>query len=242
MLTKVTDGYHRFRQIYRRHYITRIARKAILDGIKLDLRDMSPKVREVILKGSYERDEKDLCAKVLDSHDSVLEIGASIGFIGLFCQMKLGVPRYASIEANQRTFQTLLRNYELNGVAPNAWHLALAESDGQVQLEVGPDSWGDSIVHREDGVSRKNVSVQSATLDTIIKRLPWSPNTLIIDIEGGESCLLASRIPDSVSRIIIEMHPRIIGADACQELKSSFTRSGFLQVGQSDNVFSFFRS
>src|SRR5688500_8930840 len=85
-----------------------------IDGIKLDLTTFSPKIRNRILIG-YETAEKQICHEFLRKDDSVLELGGGIGFIGLFCQKRLGVKNYVTVEANPQTIRILEENYRLNG-------------------------------------------------------------------------------------------------------------------------------
>jgi len=63
--------------------------------------------------------------------------GGAIGFIGLFCQKRIGIQQYFAFEANPETLGILRRNYELNTLTPAAWNLALARCDGPLDLEGG---------------------------------------------------------------------------------------------------------
>jgi len=171
----------------------------------------------------------------------VLEIGAAIGLVGLFCQKRLGITRYASIEANPRTFEILLTNYQWNGVKPLAWNLALAEHDGQVELQVGADLWGDSIVHRDNRKSGASLTVSAMTLGKFVQWLPWPVNALVIDIEGAEKCLSVAEIPDSVRKIIIELHPQIIGVESVDRILSNLALRGFLVRQVVEKVYAFVR-
>ena len=129
---------------YRFKYVLPRIESTTIDGIHLDISSFCPRVRNRILMG-YEEPEKRMCQEFLTSTDSVLEIGGAIGFIGLFCQTKLGLRNYITVEANPETVKVLKRNYELNAVTPQVWNLALAAEAGTIGFDVGGDFWEHSI-------------------------------------------------------------------------------------------------
>ena len=61
---------------------------------------MSLKVRNRVVNVGYEEAERKMARDFLSPDDSVLEIGGAIGFIGLFCQKKIGIKNYITVEAN----------------------------------------------------------------------------------------------------------------------------------------------
>jgi FkbM family methyltransferase len=183
-----------------------------------------------------------MCFDYLSSDDSVLEIGGAIGFIGLICQKKLGIQKYASFEANPKTFEILKRNYELNGVAPRVWNMALANHDGHVDLEVGSDFWENSICYDsacKDGV--KTVRVPAGTLETLLGLVGEKVNTLIIDIEGAEQFIDFRRIPEEISKIIIELHPGVMGQELMYNIVATLVGLGFRVAREENDTFVFLR-
>src|SRR5689334_8410587 len=115
-----------FQLRYRFKYVLPKIREIELEGLRFDVSGLSTKVRNRLLSGAYESHEKEMCFDFLTPHDSVLEIGGAIGFIGLICQKKIGIKKYSSVEANPRTCKILRHNYELNGLEPHVWNMALA--------------------------------------------------------------------------------------------------------------------
>lgn len=244
-LFEKTLVHHLFREFqlrYRFKYVLPKIQEITLDEMRFDVSELSTKIRNRLLSGAYEAHEKKMCLDYLTSEDSVLEIGGAIGFIGLLCQKKIGITKYASFEANPRTYEILKRNYELNGVEPRVWNMALANADGYVDLEVGSDFWENSICYGarcKDGV--KTVRVLAGTLDTLLGRVGEKVNTLIIDIEGAEQYIDFHRIPEEISKIIIELHPGVMGQELMYNIVATLIGLGFRVAREECDTFVFLR-
>jgi FkbM family methyltransferase len=213
-----------------------------LEGLKFDVSGLSTKIRNRLLSGAYEAHEKVMCFDFLKPSDSVLEIGGAIGFIGLVCQKKIGIQNYSSFEANPRTYEILKRNYELNGIQPRVWNMALAHDEGYVNLEVGSDFWENSICYENQckaGV--KTVRVPAGTLQTLRKLAGHEVNTLIIDIEGAEQFIDFNQIPAEISKIIMELHPKVIGQEATYNIVANLIGLGFRVAREESDTFVFLR-
>lgn len=222
--------YHLLQEVrawWRFKYTLPKLREVILEGVRLDVSQLSPRMRNNLQEGRYEVQERNFASEFLTRDDAVLEIGGAIGFIGLFCQTCLGIERYATVEANPHTAEMLRRNYALNGVEPRLWNVALANEDGEIALNIGEEFWENSVVTNGAKATARQVTVPSLTFDSLLKKLPFAINTLIIDIEGAEQFIDFSRTPDSVKKIIIELHPSIIGHRAAYHVVAALSQIGF---------------
>jgi FkbM family methyltransferase len=225
---------------YRFKYVLPKKTEMVLDGIRLDLTPLSLKVRNRLLLGLYEAQEKQMVQEFLAPDDAVIEIGGAIGFIGLLCQKKLGIEHYYSFEANPRTVEILKRNYALNDLTPAVWNLALAPQDGSVELDVGSDFWEHSIVPaRREGHEPEIVKVPGACLATLMKAPGRPVNVLIIDVEGAEQYIDAADIPSAVNKIIIELHPEALGAEKMYDFIAGIIRRGFYVAREENGTFVF---
>lgn len=195
-----------------------------IDGIKIDLSSFSPKIRNRILIG-YESAEKQICREFVRKDDSVLELGGGIGFIGLFCQKCLGVRNYATVEANPHTIKLLERNYSLNGLIPAVLNYAISNTNETVRLNVEGDFWEHGVEANSE--TSKTLSVPAITFPELFRRIPFTPNTLIIDVEGAEQCIDFRKIPESIRKIIIEIHPVIIGQKGVKKIIDALSDRGF---------------
>jgi len=214
-------------------------REVTLEGVRLDVSALSPIMKNNLLEGRYEVQERTLAAKYLTASDAVLEVGGAIGFIGLFCQCRLGITLYTTVEANPETAGLLITNYALNGRTPALWNLALAKEDGTVMLNTGNEFWENSLV--TGAGSGRTVEVPALTLPSIIVRLPYPPSALIIDIECAEQFVDFRQIPASVKKIIIELHPAFIGFPATYQIVTDLVNLGFRVEEESGGTFLFLR-
>jgi FkbM family methyltransferase len=238
--TLLYHGWEEFRFRYYWKYVLPKMKELEIEGIRLDVSKLPVKVRNRILHAGYEAHEMGMCRDFLRPEDSVLELGGAIGFIGLYCQKKIGIQRYVSFEANPRTLEILKQNYRLNGCEPVAWNLALAPRDGSVELDVEGDFWENSIVPMgQPGAGSKTMKVPAASLQTILKKTGHPVNVLIIDIEGAEKFIDYDAIPRGIEKIIIEFHPGIIGTETMYEIIAKLVVKGFRVAREEEGTFVF---
>ena len=213
---------------------------AEVDGIRLDLRAFSSKVRNRLLRG-YEQSERRMCQEFLKPTDSVLEIGGGIGFIGLFCQKKIGIRNYLTVEANPNTIEILKRNYSLNGLLPAVWNYAVAKTRGTVELHIGGDFW-EHFIGTAQNETNSAVSVPSLPFDELLGKAGKEFNVLIIDIEGAERFIDFAKLPQSVTKIIIELHPHLIGQRAVTAFLTTLNNHGYQVRCEDGNTFALLKN
>jgi FkbM family methyltransferase len=244
-LLEKTLAYYLFQEFlvrYRFKYVLPRIQELTLDGMKFDVTSLSPKIRNRLLSGAYEANEKLMCIDFLNKTDSVLEVGGAIGYIGLLCQKRIGITDYTCIEANPKTYEVLKKNYALNNIEPKVFNVALSHADGEVELEIGSDFWENSICFENRTVQGvKTVRVPSATLPSLIQLAGHPINTLIIDIEGAEQFINFSQLPDHVSKLIIELHPGVIGQEITYDIVARLVTLGFRVAREVNDTFVFLR-
>lgn len=214
-------------------------RRAKLHGVKLDISRLSPLMKNHILQDRYEFQERRLALRCLTRRDVVLELGGAIGFIGLFCRKVIGVRHHVTVEPNPNTQAMLKRNYALNKIEPRLIEAAASAEDGEISLDVGGEFWENSIVTASD--SSKRITVPSLRLPSIIRQMPEPPTALICDIEGAEAYLDFTQLPMSVTRIIIELHPSIVGEDVAKRVVEQIHSTGFHTRVVEENTWLFMR-
>ncbi|MFN7138567.1 MAG: FkbM family methyltransferase [Limisphaerales bacterium] len=198
-----------------------------LQGISINVSSFSTKVRNR-LNRNYEEAETEACINLLRKSDLVLEIGSGIGFIGLFCQKRIGVSRYLSVEANPETIERLKENYRLNGIPAEVLHSAIGPCDGTSKLSIDGDFWDNRLITH----SEKVIPVPCITFESLLRKIPFKPSAVIIDAEGAEQFIDFRKIPDEIKKIIIEIHPVIVGVSTIQEIKRALFEKGFHLVFQ----------
>ena len=213
-------------------FILPYKRMATLEGVKLDISTLSPLMKNIILTGRYESQERKLAARALTKGDVVLELGGAIGFIGLYCRKVLGVRQVTSVEANPETVERLRRNYAINGLHPHVINAAAAAEDGELDLNIGGEFWENTLT----GTSSKVVRVPAKSLASLVQRMPIAPTAFICDIEGAEQYLDFTQLPASVKQIIIELHPWITGDAIVARIQADFSALGFHVIQQDEHV------
>ncbi|MDX1953696.1 MAG: FkbM family methyltransferase [Verrucomicrobiota bacterium] len=189
-----------------------------------------------ILSGEYETAEIEMCKRHFRPEERVLELGAAIGYVSLFCQIHLSIQDYAVVEANPNTTRMLLENYRLNNKYPNLITAALDRQDGTTELSLNPDFWADSLVNAHLS-QNPCITVPSLTLSSILSKLPFRPSTLLIDIEGSEIHLGEEVIPAEVTKIVCELHPELLGVKAAFKVISDFFKQGFQIIDNQSQVY-----
>lgn len=213
-----------------------------LHGVKLHLQSISSlRMKEALVTGAYEAAEVRLCREVVSSNDSIVEFGSAIGFLGLFAIRILGVKSYFSVEANSKTAELLVANYSLNNATPHVIIAALAENDEPVNFGITDDFWTNSLCPTIIDPVRKAMVVRGRKLSTLLHEVPFSPTVLIVDIEGGETCLQNEPIPSCVKKVIIELHPQFIGISRTFEVLKHLMNQGFEVKGTFDTSYALVR-
>lgn len=229
----ILHEWQRFTTKFRFKFVLPRVRTATIAGIKLDVSPLSPIMKNIIMTGRYEAPERSLVARALTPGDTVLELGGAIGFIGLFCRRVIGVRHVTSVEANPATLAMLRRNYQLNGLEPDVIHAAATAADGEIDLNVSGEFWENTVT----GTSNTTVRVPALSLESLFKRMPQPPTALVCDIEGAEQYLDLHRLPATLTKIIIELHPAIIGREKTDAILLQFADQGFREVAEDDGTY-----
>ena len=193
-------------------------------GVRLSIRGASPRVRFVMMKG-YELEDARLCRQVLTPEDRVLELGSSVGFVALYCLGQIGVAKLAMVEANPDLPPRIAENFALNGVplAPLV-NVAVGPTDGETVLRLGSVHWRSST-HAGAGGER-TITVPQRTIPSIVAGLDFTPNVLVMDIEGAEIHLPPEHFAP-FEKIVMEVHPGFVGRAAVDQFCRSIEALGF---------------
>lgn len=210
-------------------------------GVLLQVDCLPQGMQKVLYSGNYERSEIALLPELVSAEDKILEIGAAIGFLGLYCRKVLGIQELVSVEPNPKTVSYLRLNYELNGLTPSVMEAAVAAADGPIQLNTSDMFWADSIVSASDPSVSQVMTVEGLSLSSIIERAGIEFTTLVIDVEGGEKYLPLAHLPECITKILIEIHPGIIGTRASYQVIETLVHSGFKIQNQCRNVWALVR-
>ncbi|MBB4198054.1 FkbM family methyltransferase [Rhodoblastus sphagnicola] len=162
----------------------------VLEGVMLEipLNIMSDKFHSDLMNGTYEDKELSPIRKNLRPDDTVLELGAAVGFISTWVAKMLPQGRVVTYEANPNMIPVAANNHKRNNVNVVLNHALVTSSDSET-MDFFVDKtffWDSGIYARahDNGSVREKISVRSENFSKILREV--DPSILIIDIEGGE--------------------------------------------------------
>lgn len=203
------------------------ARTGSIKGVTLLLRhpEISARMFKLLIKGRYEMAEQTLLSRWLNTEDRVLECGSAIGFLALYSIKVVGIKEYALVEPNPRLREVLEENFSLNGSDLGRTpfiEAAVTAKDGAVDFSLHRNFFASST--RAFKNATKTVQVRALSLPAISASLPFVPNTLIMDIEGGEVDLPPEHFL-AFDKILLETHEAISGPKDTDHFLTSLSAS-----------------
>ena len=210
-------------------YQYRVRRRPVVTvaGVQIRVgRHMSPPVERTVSRGLYEQDELRLVGQLLSPDDVVLEVGAGLGLVSAYCAKRLGSCRVFAYEANPDLEACIRETYALNQVQPALEMCAVGADAGTVTLYRDRHLWASSVVRPSGRV--RPVEVPVTALSEIVQRV--RPTLLIIDVEGAERDLFDHARLSTVTRIVLELHERVIGAAGARHVRSTLAAMRFEEL------------
>ena len=193
-------------------------------GIDLPLRHslITPPIERDIYFGDYERKELDIIERRLEPADTVMEIGAGIGFLSAYCARIVGNERVFAYEANPALHELIRDVHVRNKVQPHVVQALLGEGEAERDFFVEADYWASSLVRRS--AQARSVRIRQLDLNAELRRV--RPTFLIVDVEGGEYELLRRADLSGVSKLCLEVHPDVLGNVRLSELFGALIAAG----------------
>lgn len=226
MIRKIIYRLKRVTKSYLRN-LFKIDRIKINDvEINLSHKSISPLLKKFFYDESYEGDEVEILSRHLDKNDIVMEIGAGIGFLSTFCSKRIGSERVYAYEANPYMIEKIEETYDINKVNPTIKNILLSNKEGKVSFYLEENFWSSSTIQRSK--SSECIKVMTKNINEEISFV--NPTFLIIDIEGGEKDLipLIDFCNHNIIKVIIEIHPKIIGSMESSKVISHIISNGFV--------------
>lgn len=222
--SRLQKRFRRLRTKFRKRRQAEIIRNR---GVRLAVDDsaISPAMRMRLYEDNYEKQEVAILSATLKEHDTVMELGAGLGFLSIFAAQHIDARKVHAYEANPSLIPLIERNYRLNGVSPHLHNRVLTSSPtpGVCKFHLAEDFWASSMVETGEGTS----SIDVPTAPFIMELRTIDPSYLVIDIEGGEEELIVSDDFHNVKRVLIELHPSKIGKAATDRVRDVLLSAGF---------------
>lgn len=207
-------------------YQYRVLRRPIItiEGVRIRVgRHMSRRVERALSKGGYEREELRLIGEVLSPTDVVLEVGAGLGLVSTYCARVVGSARVFAFEADPDLEPCIRETYALNAVEPTLDMCAVGAVAGRVTLYRDKHFVSSSVVRRR--VGSKPVEVPGKALNYVVEKI--RPTLLVVDAEGAERELFDGAELPSVTKVVLELHDRVIGPEGTDRVRRMLAGLGF---------------
>jgi FkbM family methyltransferase len=198
-------------------------------SIKVDPKVMSEKMVQVLKDKWYEAIEAQKLSTIIQDNETVLEIGAGIGFISTLIAKNPKVSRIVSYEANPLLIgaieDTLTRNV---GKSNGRWEarngvLKTGRAEGDADFYVHADFWASSLEPFSSAVRVEKVPYHN--FNSVIAEI--GPSMIVCDIEGGEVELFRNADLTGVKKVFLEVHQNNIGRAGMKALFEMFHARDF---------------
>lgn len=180
--------------------------------------------------GRYERKERRAVHDFLDRSLPVIELGACIGVVSCITNKILQNPKnHVVVEANPDLIPLLTENRGLNKCSFTILNKASGYSSKET-LFYQNEIFLSGSLQRE---TTKAIFVPTITLEEIFTNYNFDYANLICDIEGGEIDLISNEIDilsKKVFKIIVEVHPSVVGEEAINIACQKLVTSGFRKI------------
>ena len=213
---------------------------ATVDGIRMriDPRMSAFQVKK-LLSGRHTRHERQLVIDRLEPDDIVMELGGGIGMLSTACALKIGGDRVHSYEANPTMESLIHDNYALNGVNPKMNMCMLGRTAGSCTFYASEHFARSSAYKLSDQGTTTAYEVPVKPLNDEIQRI--KPTVLIMDVQGSEGELLSFADLSTVRKLLVELHPNILGISQVNALRRQLRNQGFVEIERAGQSFLYIR-
>lgn len=196
-----------------------------LDGVHLHVGSeyLPFNVANTIKRGTYEYPERHLVKQYVEKDDRIVEIGTGVGAVALLAAKIVGEKAVTCYEANPALQKVISANQKLNGLYPELINLPVTSDGRDIEFCVMENILSSSAFDR-GGEAHKMKSVLFS--DILLEK---KPSAVIMDVEGLEIELLTCDL-QGVHKIIVETHPKIVGAKKNDEMLTHLKSVGFQQA------------
>lgn len=177
-----------------------------------------------LAKKTYEKGEISILQQTVEASDIILELGTGVGLTSAYCATITGSDHVTTIEANINLKPFIQKLYTRNKVNPSLRFGVAGVETGEVTFYTEPnDIWSSSLLP----VSPRGLLLQVNKINCNELLSSLRPSYLIMDIEGGEFDLIPSLDMTHISKIQIEIHAKLLGAEKAEILIDLLRDRGF---------------
>ena len=186
---------------------------------------VSRSVRKSLRNDDYERAELYLVRHLVRPGDTVLDLGSGLGLTCIAAARASRGGRIVGYEANPAIAPLAAKNVQRNGVQAEIRNRAIAQEKGDCEFHVRRSFTASSALRTKNS---RVIRVEADAFKDILTEL--RPAVIVCDIEGIEKDLFAFATLWSVQRLILEVHPQLIGETGVLECMRDLAAAGLNPV------------
>lgn len=206
----------------------------MIDGNKfyIDKQDTTVS-QELVQSKKWEEYETEIFKKNIKLGDVVIDIGAHIGYYTLIAAKLVGgTGKVYSFEPDQKNFQLLKKNIEVNGYRNVVLiNKAVSNRSGMDYLYLNKKNTGDHRIF-DSGEKRKSIPIETVTLDDFFRKNKIKLDLIKMDIQGSEAFAFQGAkeiISNNLHiKIITEFYPKALQ-------QSSISANEYLKMLEKNN-------
>jgi FkbM family methyltransferase len=202
-------------------------------------------LRTSLREGRYEAKEAQCVLKLVRDGDTVIELGAGIGFMSTLVATKRAITAVHAFEANPSLIPYIRAVHAANGVTnAHVVHAVLGVDPGVADFYVRDNLLSSSMAPLDGDTAQNTQKVEVAVLNAADVFRQIAPTILIADIEGAEAWLLPLLDLSGLRGAMIELHPQYIGPDGVNAVFRAMMDAGlaYYPRGSTQKVVCFRRS
>lgn len=219
-----------------------------IQGVELGLPlNLSLHMKGVLVRGKYEQNELSILRTTLEKDDVVLEFGTGLGLLAIHSAKIVGSDNVTTYEANPELEEAIRDNFRRNRVSPTLHIAAVGKESGKINFSISPDFWASSLIRPDNWkITPRHMRNRTHDITVAVESVrecisSVSPSFLICDLEGGEYEISKVWDLSTVSKLLIELHPGVIGEDKARKVVRRIEDSNMkLDHGRSHRAEKFF--
>lgn len=186
---------------------------------------VSKSVRKSLRKHDYETAEAYLVRRLVRPGDTVLDLGSGLGLTSIAAAKASGTGRVVGYEADPVIAPLAKKNVQRNGVRAEIRNKAIAKQKGACEFYVHRSFPASSALPFKGS---KTISIEADAFSDVVAEI--QPDVIACDIEGVEKEIFAGANLSSVQRLVVEVHPQVIGSLGVAKCVQDLVASGFSLV------------
>ena len=172
------------------------------------------KLRAALRENRYEAKEAQCVLRLVRDEDTVIELGAGIGFMSTLVATRRHIKNVSAFEATPALTPYIASVHSANRLSnAHVTHGLLGKRNGSTNFYVRENLLASSMDPHEDDTEANTQKVKVDVLNASHVFKEIQPTILIADIEGAEAALLPHLDLTGLRGAMIELHPQHIGPE-----------------------------